>query len=407
MRRPEPVRQRYPFAGTANADVRLLLAGLDGSTTRVDVPTTSFPTSWRSGGIGPGCCWSCTPAITRRTEIRAVDPGTGADAAGPRGHRSGLAASSRRGPRAGWATAGCCTPRTPRTPTACSSATSRDAAGAAGHQRGRPAGEADHLLRDDRAGRAARVRPRSPDRRDHPADRRSRACTARWRLATCWPSRRRRSPTTAARCACSSDGRQVATVSLPGPRAGLRARRDAAGGGRAGAADRGRPAPRRRPPAGPLPIVMAPYGGPTQQVLSARRLFYEPQWLADQGFAVIVADGRGSPGRGPGWERAFRFDVATRRPWTTRWRRWSTSSDRIRASSTPAGSASAAGPSAGTCRRWRCCAGRTCSRRPSRARRSATGAGTTPSPPSAGWATPAHIRTPTTGQLAAPAGRRA
>jgi dipeptidyl-peptidase 4 len=66
-----------------------------------------------------------------------------------------------------------------------------------------------------------------------------------------------------------------------------------------------------RRPAGPLPIIMAPYGGPAQQVLMARRVFYEPQWLADQGFAVVVADGRGSPGRGPGWERTFRLDVAT------------------------------------------------------------------------------------------------
>jgi dipeptidyl-peptidase 4 len=66
-----------------------------------------------------------------------------------------------------------------------------------------------------------------------------------------------------------------------------------------------------RRPTGPLPVVMAPYGGPSQQVLKARRVFYEPQWLADQGFAVIVADGRGSPGRGPAWERAFYLDVAT------------------------------------------------------------------------------------------------
>jgi dipeptidyl-peptidase 4 len=66
-----------------------------------------------------------------------------------------------------------------------------------------------------------------------------------------------------------------------------------------------------RRPAGPLPVVMAPYGGPAQQVLKARRLFNEPQWLADQGFAVLVADGRGSPGRGPGWERAFYLDLAT------------------------------------------------------------------------------------------------
>jgi dipeptidyl-peptidase-4 len=65
-----------------------------------------------------------------------------------------------------------------------------------------------------------------------------------------------------------------------------------------------------RPP-GPLPILMAPYGGASRQVLKARRLFNEPQWLADQGFAVVVADGRGSPGRGPGWERAFYLDVAT------------------------------------------------------------------------------------------------
>jgi dipeptidyl-peptidase-4 len=65
-----------------------------------------------------------------------------------------------------------------------------------------------------------------------------------------------------------------------------------------------------RPP-GPLPILMAPYGGASRQVLKARRLFNEPQWLADQGFAVVVADGRGSPGRGPSWERAFYLDLAT------------------------------------------------------------------------------------------------
>jgi dipeptidyl-peptidase 4 len=64
-------------------------------------------------------------------------------------------------------------------------------------------------------------------------------------------------------------------------------------------------------PSGPLPVLMAPYGGAAQQVLKARRLFNEPQWLADHGFAVVVADGRGSPARGPAWERAFYLDVAT------------------------------------------------------------------------------------------------
>ena len=60
-----------------------------------------------------------------------------------------------------------------------------------------------------------------------------------------------------------------------------------------------------------LPVLMDPYGGPhVQRVLSARRLWLESQWLADQGFAVIVCDGRGTPGRGPDWERLVHHDLA-------------------------------------------------------------------------------------------------
>jgi dipeptidyl-peptidase-4 len=60
----------------------------------------------------------------------------------------------------------------------------------------------------------------------------------------------------------------------------------------------------------PLPVIMAPYGGPhAQRVLATRRAFAESQWLADQGFAVVIADGRGSPARGPRWERAIHRDV--------------------------------------------------------------------------------------------------
>ncbi|MFC5749497.1 S9 family peptidase [Actinomadura rugatobispora] len=63
------------------------------------------------------------------------------------------------------------------------------------------------------------------------------------------------------------------------------------------------------PGAGRLPVLMDPYGGPhAQRVLAARRAYYEAQWLADQGFAVVVADGRGTPARGPAWERAVRGD---------------------------------------------------------------------------------------------------
>ncbi len=61
-----------------------------------------------------------------------------------------------------------------------------------------------------------------------------------------------------------------------------------------------------------LPVLLDPYGGPGhQQVLSAANAFLESQWFADQGFAVLVTDGRGTPGGGPAWERSVRGDVAT------------------------------------------------------------------------------------------------
>jgi dipeptidyl-peptidase-4 len=61
----------------------------------------------------------------------------------------------------------------------------------------------------------------------------------------------------------------------------------------------------------PLPVLLDPYGGPhAQRVLQARGAFTSSQWFADQGFAVVVADGRGTPGRGAAWERAVRGDLA-------------------------------------------------------------------------------------------------
>ena len=64
-------------------------------------------------------------------------------------------------------------------------------------------------------------------------------------------------------------------------------------------------------PDGPLPVIVDPYGGPHySRVTKAHRALLEPQWLADQGFAVLVADGRGTPGRGVGWEHAIYRDLA-------------------------------------------------------------------------------------------------
>ena len=60
-----------------------------------------------------------------------------------------------------------------------------------------------------------------------------------------------------------------------------------------------------------LPGLMLPYGGPAaQMVLADGRAWLAPQWWADQGFAVVVADGRGTPGRGPAWERTVHRDLA-------------------------------------------------------------------------------------------------
>jgi dipeptidyl-peptidase-4 len=61
-----------------------------------------------------------------------------------------------------------------------------------------------------------------------------------------------------------------------------------------------------------LPILLDPYGGPhAQRVLMARSAYFSSQWFADQGFAVVVADGRGTPGRGSEWERAVHHDLAS------------------------------------------------------------------------------------------------
>ncbi|MEU4576745.1 prolyl oligopeptidase family serine peptidase [Nonomuraea sp. ATR24] len=61
-----------------------------------------------------------------------------------------------------------------------------------------------------------------------------------------------------------------------------------------------------------LPVLMDPYGGPhAQRVLNRRGGYLESQWFAEQGFAVVVADGRGTPGRGPAFERAVLNDLAT------------------------------------------------------------------------------------------------
>ncbi|WP_394932754.1 prolyl oligopeptidase family serine peptidase [uncultured Ilumatobacter sp.] len=62
----------------------------------------------------------------------------------------------------------------------------------------------------------------------------------------------------------------------------------------------------------PLPVLLDPYGGPhALRVQNSFNAFVASQWFADQGFAVLVTDNRGTPGRGSVWERAVHGDLAT------------------------------------------------------------------------------------------------
>ncbi len=60
-----------------------------------------------------------------------------------------------------------------------------------------------------------------------------------------------------------------------------------------------------------VPVILAPYGGPQHsRVLASGAAFLSDQWLANQGFAVIVTDNRGTPGHGPNFEYSISGDLA-------------------------------------------------------------------------------------------------
>jgi dipeptidyl-peptidase-4 len=65
------------------------------------------------------------------------------------------------------------------------------------------------------------------------------------------------------------------------------------------------------PGSGRLPVLCDPYGGPHgKRVTTAAASYPTSRWLAEQGFAVVIADGRGTPGRGPAFDRAVAGDLA-------------------------------------------------------------------------------------------------
>ncbi len=66
-----------------------------------------------------------------------------------------------------------------------------------------------------------------------------------------------------------------------------------------------------RPGDAPLPVLADPYGGPAMQKVTAEQSshMFVSQWFAEQGFAVLVTDGAGTPGRGPRWEKEIFGDL--------------------------------------------------------------------------------------------------
>ncbi|MFT7579260.1 MAG: dipeptidyl-peptidase-4 [Myxococcota bacterium] len=68
--------------------------------------------------------------------------------------------------------------------------------------------------------------------------------------------------------------------------------------------------PRNFDPDRRYPVIVSVYGGPHYQVVQQRQSRYVlHQWIADHGFIVISADGRGTPGRGRDWERVINNDL--------------------------------------------------------------------------------------------------
>ncbi|MEW1723442.1 prolyl oligopeptidase family serine peptidase [Streptomyces sp. NPDC093109] len=67
------------------------------------------------------------------------------------------------------------------------------------------------------------------------------------------------------------------------------------------------------PGSGRLPVLLSPYAGPGMQVVTRAGSWHSAarQWFAEQGFAVLVVDGRGTPGRGVAWQQAIIGDRLT------------------------------------------------------------------------------------------------
>ncbi|MFF7773212.1 prolyl oligopeptidase family serine peptidase [Streptomyces tanashiensis] len=315
----EPQRVGYPAAGTANAEVRLFVVGLDGSRTEVVWDRERYPYLARVHWSAAGAPLLLAQARDQREQVfLAVDPESGktatvraeADPAWLELHH-GVPAW---GPGAGLV-------RVTDESGARVLAVGEEAwTGPELHVRAVLDIGADDVLVSASAGEAAaepetgeihvyRVSGRGAERLTRLSEGVGVHGAVRSGAVTVLVSARPEAPGSVARVL--RDGERVAVVASYAQRPVISARVRLT---EAGA--------RRIPCAvllprgyaegdGPLPVLMDPYGGPHgQRVLAAHHPHLTSQWFADQGFAVVVADGRGMPGRSPAWEKSLLRDLS-------------------------------------------------------------------------------------------------
>jgi dipeptidyl-peptidase-4 len=306
----QPVALPYPAAGTANADVRLAVVGLDGGRVEVAWDRAAFPylaaVAWPPGGPLTLLVQSRDQTATR---VLRADPDSGATADLAAQHDPAWVELVPGVPA--WLDgrlvmtaddAGCDTRRltVDGVPVTAPGLQVQEVVGAAGGAvllAGSQEPTEVHLWRVVPGGPAERL---TAEPGQHGA-----VAAGEVVVVTSAGLDRDGTSTTVHRA-----GRPVAAIGSLGETPAVRPRpRLLRAGPRALRAALLLPDGPSRP--GPLPVLLDPYGGPHhRQVLAARDRFLVAQWFADQGFAVLVADGRGTPGRGLAWERAVHRDLA-------------------------------------------------------------------------------------------------
>ncbi|MFD8210550.1 prolyl oligopeptidase family serine peptidase [Streptomyces sp. NPDC059695] len=314
----EPQRVGYPAAGTANAEVRLFVVGLDGARTEVVWDRERYPYLARVHWSAAGAPLLLVQARDQREQLfLVVDPESGRTTA-VRAETDPAWLELHRGVPA-WGPGGGLVRVTDEGGARVLAVGEEAWTGPGLHVRAVLDVGADDVLVSASAGEAAaepetgeihvyRVSEPDPERLTRLSEGAGVHGAVRSGPVTVLVSARPDAPGSVARVL--RDGEPVAVVAsyAQPPVISARVRLTEAG-------------TRRIPCAvllpsgyaegdGPLPVLMDPYGGPHgQRVLAAHNPHLTSQWFADQGFAVVVADGRGMPGRSPAWEKSLLRDL--------------------------------------------------------------------------------------------------